>query len=57
MIKDSSVSRFDDREFKLVEPNRVIVGSDEGVGRIQIPYREYKCVVSVRAIHRDRPFA
>lgn len=37
MMNDSSVSRFDDLEFKFVEPNKVIVGSDEGVGRIHIP--------------------
>ena len=42
MTKDNSVSRFDDREFKLVEPNRVIVGSDEGVGRTHIPFAEYE---------------
>ena len=37
-MNDNSVSRFDDREFKLVEPKRVIVGSDEGVGRIHMPF-------------------
>lgn len=48
-MKDNSVSKFDDREFKLVEPNKVIVGSDEGVGRIHIPFTDNKSV-SAKAI-------
>ena len=55
-MKDNSVSRFDDREFKLVEPNRVIVGSDEGVGRIQIPCREYEPVF-MKSISWNQPLA
>jgi hypothetical protein len=46
MIKDSSVSRFDDREFKLVEPNKVIVGSDEGDGRTHIPSDECETILA-----------
>jgi len=55
-MKDNSVSRFDDREFKLVEPNRVIVGSDEGAGRIHIPFIEYE-PVPARSIPWNQPLA
>ncbi len=34
---DSSVSRLAEREFRFVEPNKVRTGSDDGVGRTQIP--------------------
>lgn len=36
-MNDSSVSRFAEREFRLVEPNRVRRGSAVGWGRSQIP--------------------
>lgn len=36
-INDSSVSRFADREFKLVDPNNVRQGSAAELGRTQIP--------------------
>ena len=45
-MKDSSVSRFDDLEFKLVEPNKVIVGSDEGDGRTHIPSTEREVILA-----------
>jgi hypothetical protein len=37
MRKDSSVSRFAEREFRLVDPKRVRMGGDVGVGDSQIP--------------------
>ena len=37
MMNDNSVSRLDERELRLVEPNRVRKGSAEGLGRSQIP--------------------
>ena len=46
MIKDSSVSRFDDLEFKLVEPNKVMVGREEGDGRIHTPIVACKVVLA-----------
>lgn len=37
--KESSVSKFAEREFRLVEPKRVRQGSAVGLGRSQIPSR------------------
>lgn len=37
MIKDSSVSRFAERELRFVDPKSVRMGGDVGVGESQIP--------------------
>ena len=37
MMKDSSVSRFEERELRLVEPKSVRTGAASGVGDSQIP--------------------
>lgn len=53
MMNDNSVSRFDDLEFKLVDPNKVIVGSDEGDGRAHMPFVEFKVVLVVETYHNS----
>ena len=37
MKNESSVSRFADRELRLVDPNRVKIGSETALGDTQIP--------------------
>jgi hypothetical protein len=36
---ESSMSRFEEREFRFVEPKRVRTGGDVGVGEIQMPLK------------------
>lgn len=37
IMKESSVSKWEDREFRLVDPKSVNIGADSGVGDSQIP--------------------
>ena len=41
-MKESSVSRWEDREFRLVDPKSVNIGADSGVGDSQMPTAQYQ---------------
>lgn len=42
IMKESSVSKWEDREFRLVDPKSVNIGADSGVGDSQMPTTPYQ---------------
>ena len=44
MMKNSPISRFDNLEFRLVEPNKIAVGGDGSDCRTYINFVESKVV-------------
>ena len=42
IMKESSVSKWEDREFRLVDPKSVNIGADSGAGDSQMPMASYQ---------------